>query len=476
MRRAKTVQYSFQFQVLIQSPIFRLIIVIFGIFQSIVAMRLIHIIRCKSVQKFNVIRVESDASITANFTLNLAYKGCDTIQSALALNSNKVLMPTSSEPFELDGFSVTIDISNYSDVSRERVSITIYGSNDDWTTAVLCGSLDVRWTASGIRFTPSLIPIRQNFSISFNPPLSWYSSVLLPRVFVAFGCLGSVCIAHLTSPLIAKAFCASIFSALCATIVFPAVSSFPLSPTPTPTSAIAAAALGASVFPLLAKFSGSNCVDLTTLLSALWLGAAIFGTCSAAGPEGCPAALLADPPDIQAAAACLLLVLLVSRVHFHLWAVRAADGDALSACRVWFQLQDAETVPLCRLDSVCRRVAARCPPPCYARQLSHGFSVGNPSPATGSESGASLLPGNFVADVAVTSVQRNLRAWGSIWRGGGGDAAGAMDPGHPVASLDRLYSQVSSSWESWDREVHAPSPSRVTRGPRGPARDNRRRN
>ncbi len=428
-QHTNALQFVSPFQVLIQVPSFSFTLFCFGLFQVISMVFLIDTIRSRSIQSFKAIRVVSNSSIAANSVLRFGKAGCETEHLFVPRNSTQILDSFTSEPIIFDGFAAIINIS---EGSEGTISINIDGSNDNWKTASHCGSLDVRWTAKGIRFSPSPVPIREKFVISFHPPWHWYWSVVLPRALLALGCIGTVCVAYLWSPTAAKTFCTCTVSAACTASILSAIGLTQLGATAAAATAVCVTALTSSL-SVLQRADRFN-VDVLALLSALWLVSAVVKECASADSQGCPAALIADPPLLQAAAAGLFLLFLAKRLRFHARALRATDDDLSDASLFWSQLQETEPGPLRRLDIVCREMAERLPR-CYARQLDSRRRNSNKSPGM-----------ETVATRRSAAISRFWTIW-SAGLGRTGKAASAAENGSgklglPVTSLDRLYSQV----------------------------------
>ena len=431
-RRVKSLQYISPFRYFLRFLGAHFIITCFGLYQVVMVIRLIYGIQSQTSQSFRATRVGCNCPISTDLILVFYLKGCEEKRLIFPCNASRSVDNSSSAPLKMDGF---LAITNISDESKSSISITIDGSDDDWQTVVLYGSLYARWTAYGISFLREPVPIRKEFYISYYPPLPWYSSILLPRVLSALGCIGVVCLSCFGYLKAGKMFCACTIAAMCTASAVSAIGLAPLCSTAAVASTMASIVLAASI-PALVR-DGGQYVDVLALLSVLWLGTVAFGTCAASEFAGCAASISADPPLMQAVAVALFALLLANRHRFRAHAVYAAGADGESASRLWSELLDTERGTLESLNVVCRGIAGRCPAPCYTRQLDRRRYNCNASTEGVAAVVAERLGSSYLG--SSESAWEPAPAWSVA------GVAGTIDAGLPVASLDRLYSQVRRS-------------------------------
>jgi hypothetical protein len=383
-------QYISPFSYCLQHPVFIVSIIFVGIFSCYSSIKEIQMIQNYGVQSFSSLRIDTDGSEEmVSASLTILFRGCAISSHTISEYSTLNISMT-----HMDGFLV----NKTSGISR-GMQVILEGSNDDWETRQIVGSLRVRWTSKGILFQRGHVQTEGVVRVDYFPPWPWFTSVVLGRILWTAFCLVAGLCGIMQRPDAGKSFCILILSALSLATAasasgFAALQIWREVPKPSADSVVCAA-MSASLMLLEAAL-----VDAWTALAVAWLLSAVLSDCIA--HDDCPN-LLRDPPVLPALLAILGAAFILSRRRFVWQAIRAIEPIRADVDRAWETLAASEPGHIARLDALYRDVAALCAPR-LARQLNHR-SVS--------------LPGN-----EETTVMRTL------------------DETRPVASLDQLYAQA----------------------------------
>ena len=389
-----------------------------GVYLSFSSIRMITMLPSYGVQRFSALRISQSLSVKSGASIILTYKGCDT---QYQLSQLRVEPLNSSIAMTMDGFKVSF--SPLLDDEKLAPGI-IEGSNDDWRTSQVAGSLNIRWNSNGVRFLPGLVPTQQNFEVKYFPPWPWFTYFLLDAIFMALLCFGAGLCGVMALPDLGRAITVSILvllhlNAQVSAVGFACLGLARQTFRPSVDSAIYLAAACAL------RFAEARLIDAFTCLAALSLVADIVDDCTLF--DDCPN-LLDSPPVASAGFALLGALLAALRERFYRDLIRSAGPGQAAGDAAWESLAAAEPEALGRLAAACQALAQSAPPRHHdrarPRQLIRRLGRVLTDPRLSFDGGS--LSAAFEGGV----------------EGGPGGAAEGEDEWRPVNSLDQLYAQV----------------------------------
>ena len=417
-------QYIRPFTNSIQHPAAQILLTALGILQTYLSVTIIEGTKNYGIKNFRQFKIPSELANSSSGleSISLLFEGCE-VFSQHTFEKN-ALSFSFSAPLHMDAVMLTFNISR----KVAKISFTIQGSDDNWTSSFAIAASNFRFGSSNVRFLQGSVTTHQTMYFSYRPPWPWYLNVLISQLIWTLCCLGLAVSGTFNFPALGKNLTVALAFALFLS------------------NGIAAVGFAAVGMPLEAFYPSILCsvyIAITVVLvraEGLFADAcAVLGTIVFIGTFlnelvvfNDPGNLIADPPFNGTAVMCIGAAFAVLRRQYLTRAVFAAATDAAAHDSRWRALLAAEPLALDRLDALARATAVAGPlPPRQLNRLrtvcveSSGVSVSTILSRVfhGEEDDeAGLEPGTGVAGFKLVP--------------------GAFDPSAPVTSLDQLYAQV----------------------------------
>ena len=408
----QAMQYISPFSYHLQNHATHAVLILMAAFQICGFINVISIMPSYGEQSLRKLRLIAEPARSGS--LSLLHKGCEI--ASLSFNRTDTTM-IYSFPVIFDGFFISF---NDSSNGGQRQSLIMKGYSDNWETSAIVGSLNVRWTASGVRFLKSPVYSGTTVLLNFRPPWPWVLHTLLSEVGWALLCLTLALLGFFRRLMLGQVICFGLF---CLLALGSAVSSIGFEVLGREREAF----LPFTDFIFYAALATAlHAVEMVFFDAVVFLACALLA-CNAAGDclifDDC-ANLLDNPPVRTIIVMTSGLYVVILRHRFLAKATAGIEADQAAFDSAWRDLVARSRGELSRLEAATQRMAAHCAT-LHARQLNRRLTASGDSRQLSLER---VHP--FHSESCMESADN------------ASSLAGTVDLRKPVASLDQLYAQA----------------------------------